>query len=126
MLFRCTNEDCSDDPMSPLFAHDFEDADKTGTCPKCGATNKDHPAIVVVRTAVHYLVNDPAGAIYTPAGRRSVACQPALKKLTGTHQCTGMHQCVTCPKCLASAVFKQHQEDDVDQAVRIMKKGVPI
>lgn len=125
-LFRCLNEDCREDPFSATPHNDFEDSEKTGTCPKCGASNKDHPHIVLVRTAVHYLINTPDGAIHTKNGRRSVACQPALKRLTGAHQCTGAYQAVTCPKCIAHPVFIAHQNDDVDQTVNIIRKGVPI
>lgn len=116
-LFRCVNPDCADDPFSATAECDFEDADKTGTCPKCGSTNKDSPHLVVVRTAVHYLVNDPNGAILTRVGRRRLVCQPALKRLTGSHQCSGLHSAVTCPDCKDSAVFKEHEANDVDQNV---------
>lgn len=126
-LFRCINPDCANDPFSPTPEYDFVDADKTGTCPKCGSTHKDSPLLVLARVAVHYLLNDPAGMIHTRQGRRRLLCQPALRRLTGSHQATGLHSAVTCPDCLADPVFKLHEEHDVDQNVpSLLKKGVAI
>lgn len=124
-LFRCINPDCSDTLGSPEF--DFEDKEKTGTCPQCGSTNKENPQIVLPRVAVHYLLNDPQGPIVTPQGRRRILCAPALRRLTGTHQASGMVAGVTCPDCMKSPIFREHEEEQVDQNVpTLLKKGTPI
>lgn len=123
-LFRCMNADCADDSFEAHPSHDFEN--KTGICPKCGESNKNAPDLVLVRVAVHYLVNDPAGPIKTRNGGRRVACAPELRRLIGSHQCTSVRAAVTCPDCLASEVFAQHEQDDVDQGVNIVRKGTPI
>lgn len=126
-LFRCTNPECADDPFAATNESDFETDDKAGPCPKCGITFKDAPHIVVPRLAVHYLFNDPVGPIHTRQGRRRILCAPALKRLTGSHQATGTHVAVTCPACMADRVFKDHQENDVDQNIpALLKKGVEI
>lgn len=111
-LFRCMNADCGDDPFEAHPHLDFEN--DTGVCPKCGESHKTAPDHVLARVAVHYLVSDKAGAIKTRKGSRYIACLPAVKRLTGQHQCTGVREAVTCPKCLVTDVFKKHDASDAD------------
>lgn len=120
-LYRCVNPECAEDESGhELF--DFE-ADEP-VCPKCGAdarNKKDGGGFIVKRECLHYLVVDKAGLIPTPLGRRLIACMPGETKLVGkfSSHVSG----VTCPECKETAVFKQHEEDLVDQTVGFRNPG---
>lgn len=120
-LYRCLNEDCAGEGEGEVPVFDFADHD--GVCPKCGAGVKTHPRTVVARETIHYLVNDDAGKIKTPHGRRAVACDPAAARMP--KHATALAAAVTCPACQASAVYQDHVAGNVDQSRRIVTKGVP-
>lgn len=107
-LFRCRVEGCT--------AGVFE-APKP-VCPGCGANGAEGDPVEVL-VPVHYLVPDRAGPIRTGIGRRAVACDPKCAKLP---QATGHRPAVTCPKCLASAVFAEHEAGGVDTHDRMIEK----
>lgn len=120
--FRCINPECSTvtNGGSPKFDFDAEEP----VCPKCGSDARtDMGRMRVCALAViHYLRIDPAGNIRTPAGPRSLACNPEAKALPtrrvkdsrGRWQnesfATGEPESVTCPACKASTIFKFEQE----------------
>lgn len=102
-IFRCLNQECSEHPHGrPGF--DFQAAtDKMPDgspleCPKCGSE-----ALVPV-LPVHLLVKDKAGPIKTGLGRRTIACRPDIKTISG--RLTGEPAAVTCPSCQASEAYK--------------------
>jgi hypothetical protein len=115
-LYRCINEACADGGEDAVPVLDF--VGNAGVCPKCKATHKDNPHTVVERARVHYLVNDDAGAIRTPNGRRAIACDPTRAKMT--KHATGEATAVSCPECRASAVYAAHVAGNVDQGQRIV------
>lgn len=102
VLFECLRPACA--------KHKFEvlEGGAAPKCPKCDGG----PDVLRTITAIHYLAPNPAGLVETTLGPRTVACNPNAAKLP--KHATGERVAVTCPKCLASALFVQHEQDDVD------------
>ncbi|MFO0801470.1 MAG: hypothetical protein U0804_28730 [Gemmataceae bacterium] len=120
-LFRCLNEACSDAGPGELPVLDFEAP--TAVCPKCSTAMKDNPRQVVPRETIHYLVNDKAGLIRTPNGRRAVACDPARAKLPKF--ATATPTAVSCPACKASPAYLADVAGNLDQGAVVVTKDVP-
>jgi hypothetical protein len=99
-LWRCLNENCAN------CGANYEAPD--GECPAC------HGFLAARLVPACYLV--PAeGPIVTGLGNRMVACDPKRKALP--ESATGHRGSVTCPKCLASAIFKEDEADGTDNHV---------
>ena len=101
-LFRCEQGGCD--------AGEFESAN--GACPKCSKPSQE-------LVPIHYLVPDDKGPIRTMLGNRLIACQPTLRTLP---QSSGERSAVTCPKCKASALFAEHEANNVDNHNRYVEK----
>lgn len=122
-LYRCQNEDCSDDPHGRLI-FDFEN--DVPVCPKCSADARTPYGtnVVIVRVPVHLHVKDPAGPIITPRGRLRVACSPDASKLP--RAATGVPVAATCPACRETDAFKKLNEQMTAEPVDVVAAGTPL
>jgi hypothetical protein len=106
-LFRCENAGC--DKWRERYAADAP------ACPHCGSAE----ALELV--PVHYLYIDPAGAVRTAHGRRTLACQPKAA-LPLPDACSGERLAVTCPACRATEAFQAHEAAKVSNHVPVIEK----
>jgi hypothetical protein len=110
-LYRCLNSKCPAKSRKPAV-RDFE-AEKP-ICPTCTAGRDDSRAVKEIQYC-HFLVNVPLATapIRTASGGRQVACSPTSKRIP--KHATGVARVATCPRCQATAIFKQHLADGTDQ-----------
>lgn len=95
-LWRCQRQSCSTDPHGRCV-FDFED--RFGKCPKCGATHKANPQVVIKLQVLHF---DPPGEVIADVqrGKNHFACEPGKPMQIGSgNVATGDPSVVNCPKC---------------------------
>jgi hypothetical protein len=103
-MYRCYNEDCTEQPNGRLG---FDFSGTVPICPKCQCDGRQPEFAVMIQelSTIHLVVKDKAGPIVTTMGRRRVACQPTATKYPDN--ATDDPNAVNCPECQQSTAFAE-------------------